>query len=234
MMFQKEKKELNYITISMVLFFIVFFQFVNVNASKNNSIETFSTESKPYGLTLEEWAAKWWQWAYSQPKGNNPLVDDKTGKLCKTGQDNENVWYLAGTLVNNSNVERFCTIPLGKAILFSVLVAECSILKSNWWSNLVGNSMEDLWKICDAQIVKLDTKVNNQPVKPVYVKSSKMFELVFPPNNIKNVEPMKTQAVNKGYWLMLNPLTEGEHNITSFAVDSHGFISNITYHLMVK
>lgn len=234
MMFQKTKKELNHIPISMVLFFIVFFQFVNVNASNNNSIDTFSTESKPYGLTLEEWAGKWWQWAYSQTKGNNPLVDDMTGKLCKTGQDNEKVWYLAGTLVNNSKVERFCTIPLGKAILFPVLVAECSVLKSNWWSNLVGNNIEDLWKICDARIVKLNTKVDNQSVKPVYVKSSKTFELVFPPNNIKNVEPMKTQAVNKGYWLMLNPLPAGEHNITSFASDSHGFISNIIYHLMVK
>ncbi len=33
---------------------------------------------------------------------------------------------------------------------------------------------------------------------------------------------------------MLNPLPEGIHNITSFAVDSHGFISNVTYYLMVK
>lgn len=217
-----------------MVLFIVFFQLINVNASKDIPSDIFSTESKPYGLTLEEWAAKWWQWAYSQPKGSNPLVDDKTGELCNTRQDNEKVWYLAGSLVNNSKVERFCTIPVGKAILFPVLVAECSILKSNWWSNLFGNSMEDLWKICDAQIVKLDTKVDNQSVKPVYVKSSKLFELLFPPNNVKDVEPMMTQAVNKGYWLMLNSLTEGKHNITSFAVDSHGFISNITYHLMVK
>ena len=61
----------------MVLFFIVFFQIDSVNASKNIPLDIFSTASEPYGLTLEEWTAKWWQWAYSQPKGNNPLVDDK-------------------------------------------------------------------------------------------------------------------------------------------------------------
>ena len=77
-----------------MVLFIVFFQLINVNASKDIPSDIFSTESKPYGLTLEEWAAKWWQWAYSQPKGNNPLVDDKAGELCKTGQDTENVWYI--------------------------------------------------------------------------------------------------------------------------------------------
>ena len=94
--------------------------------------------------------------------------------------------------------------------------------------------MENLWKICDAQLIKSNTKIDNQLVKPVYVKSSKMFDLVFPHNNVKNVESMKTQAVTKGYWLMIKPLSVGEHNITSFAIDSHGFISNISYHLMVK
>ena len=86
-------KNLNLICLSIVFpVFLFLMQFVN--ASTNVSSYIFSLESKPYGLTLEEWATKWWQWAYSQPKGNNPLVDDIGGNLCKTGQDNEKVWYL--------------------------------------------------------------------------------------------------------------------------------------------
>jgi hypothetical protein len=226
-------KNLNLKCLSIVFpVFLFLMQFVN--ASTNVSSYIFSLESKPYGLTLEEWATKWWQWAYSQPKGSNPLVDDIGGNLCKTGQDNEKVWYLAGSLVNNSGIKRSCNVPLEKAILFPVIVAECSISNSNWWNNLFVNSMDKLWKVCNAQIVNLNTKLDNHSVNPIYVKSSKMFELIFPHDNVKNAEAGKTQSVNKGYWLMIKPLPKGIHNITSFAVDSHNFRSNVTYYLTVK
>jgi hypothetical protein len=66
-------KNLNLICLS-VVFPVFLFLMRFVNASTNVSSYIFSLESKPYGLTLEEWATKWWQWAYSQPKGSNPLV----------------------------------------------------------------------------------------------------------------------------------------------------------------
>jgi len=61
-----------------------------------------------------------------------------------------------------------------------------------------------------------------------------LFKLVLPPNNVKNVEPGEKEGVNKGYWLMIEPPPIGRHNITSFAVDSHNFRSNVTYYLTVK
>jgi len=135
---------------------------------------------------------------------------------------------------NNSEVVRSCTVPLGKAILFPVSVAECSASKSNWWNNLFSNITEKLWNVCDAKMVKLNTTFDGQTVKPVFVKSSKLFKLVLPPNNVKNVEPGEKEGVNKGYWLMIEPPTIGRHNITSLAVDSHNFRLNVTYYLTVK
>lgn len=223
-----------------VLCFAIIFCFIlplDVNAlniTLGNTLDFFQEESKPYGLSLEDWASKWWQWVYSQPKGNNPVVDDHRGNLCKIGQDNENVWYLAGSFVNNSNVIRSCTVPLGKAILFPISVAECSVSKSNWWNNLFSNVTEKLWKTCDAKMVKMNSIVDGQIANPLYIKSSEVFNLVFPQNNVKNVEPGEKEAVNKGYWLMIRPLPLGMHNITSYAVDSHNFRSNITYYLIVK
>jgi hypothetical protein len=225
------KNEIYQLISCMVLF--SFILPINVNAL-NFTSDFFPADSKPYGLTFEEWASKWWQWAYGQPKGSNPLVDDNRGNLCKNGQDSEKVWYLAGTLVNNSEVVRSCTVPLGKAILFPVSVAECSASKSNWWNNLFSNITEKLWKVCDAKIVKLNTTVDGQTVKPVFVKSSKMFKLVLPPNNVKNIESGEKEGVNKGYWLMIEPPPIGRHNITSIAVDSHNFRSHVTYYLTVK
>ena len=227
---------ISYMVLFAFILSIVLFAFilpVNVNAS-NITPDFFPVESKPYGLTFEDWASKWWQWAYSQPKGSNPLVDDNRGNLCKNGQNSEEVWYLAGTLVNNSEIVRSCTVPLGKAILFPVSVAECSASKSNWWDNLFSNITEKLWNVCDAKMVKMNTTFDGQTVEPVFVKSSKLFKLVLPPNNVKNIEPGEKEGVNKGYGLMIEPPPIGRHNITSLAVDSHNFRSNVTYYLTVK
>jgi len=73
-------------------------------------------------LTYGEWTARWWQWGYSVPKNSNPAYDN-TGKNCAQGQKGP-VWFLAGTY--GHPVDRVCTIPAGKAILFPILNSECS------------------------------------------------------------------------------------------------------------
>jgi hypothetical protein len=87
---------------------------INNSGNSNIKIETFQADSKPYGLTYGEWTARWWQWAYSIPKDVNPAYDD-TGRYCTQGQSGP-VWFLTGTY--GHPVDRYCTIPFGKAILF--------------------------------------------------------------------------------------------------------------------
>ena len=89
-------------------------QVTNNNTLRNNiAIEVIQPDSKPYGLTYEDWTARWWQWAYSIPKDVNPAYDD-TGKFCMEGQGGP-VWFFAGTYKHP--VDRYCTIPSGRAIL---------------------------------------------------------------------------------------------------------------------
>ena len=83
--------------------------------SSGNEVELFTTNSTPYGLTSEEWTARWWQWAYSIPRDVHPAYDD-SGKYCAEGQSGP-VWFLAGTYEHPA--ERYCTIPSGR--LFSFL-----------------------------------------------------------------------------------------------------------------
>ena len=59
---------------------------------------------------------------YSIPKDTNPAYDD-TGKYCAEGQYGP-VWFLTGAY--GHSVDRYCTIPAGKAILFTILNSECS------------------------------------------------------------------------------------------------------------
>ena len=92
----------------------------------------FPIESKPYGFSYSEWTAKWWQWALSIPKGHNPLID--SGEHCAEGQSGP-VSFLAGTTTNIHWAERSCIIPMGKAILFPIIVSQFSFHEVSSYQN---------------------------------------------------------------------------------------------------
>ena len=84
------------------------------NGINTNETRVFATDSKPYGLTYGEWTAKWWQWAYSVSKNDNPSYDD-SGRYCSEGQ-NGPVWFLTGSYKHQ--VDRYCNIPAGKSSVY--------------------------------------------------------------------------------------------------------------------
>ena len=57
--------------------------------------------SNPYGKSYGEWAAAWWQWAYSIPAAQNPITDT-TGEFSDVGQSGP-VFFLAGNYGGRSN-----------------------------------------------------------------------------------------------------------------------------------
>jgi hypothetical protein len=72
-----------------------------------------------------ELAADWWKWALSKPAAENPLIGgdpDYSEDQCD-GQSATDMpgkkWFLAGTL-DGSQVERTCTVPVGKQLFFPV------------------------------------------------------------------------------------------------------------------
>src|SRR5687767_2637946 len=82
----------------------------------------FSPDSKPYGMTYQEWTAKWWQWFISIPADKNP-INDPTGERCAEGQSGP-VWFLVGS--GGGRAERECTVPAGKAIMIPSINVECA------------------------------------------------------------------------------------------------------------
>ncbi len=98
---------------------------MNINKIKEiNHPEVFQINSKPYGQPYVKWTEKWWQWAFSISKNQNPIID-KTGKKCHIGQEGP-VWYLAGTTGNTYHAERSCVIPRTRSILFPIIVSQFS------------------------------------------------------------------------------------------------------------
>ncbi len=73
-------------------------------------------QSTPFGQSYGEWAADWWTWlieAGGVPNG------DETGEYCAVGQSGK-VWFLAGEWGDEYAYQRECEVPAGKALFFPV------------------------------------------------------------------------------------------------------------------
>lgn len=200
----------------------------------------FSINSKPYGLTYGEWSAKWWQWAISIPIDESPMLDG-TGEKCTKSQTNPNVFFLFGA--GGGQVERTCTVPAGKAIMIPILAVECSYAE---FPQL--KTEADLHKCAkDDQDTVLNVDltvdgVNFKDLKEKYRTHSNLFNVTFPENNIFGVEPPTTsQAVSDGFFILLEPLKVGNHEIHfkgvqgSYTVTSpQHYADDVKYNLIVK
>jgi hypothetical protein len=85
----------------------------------------FPPGSKPYGLSYNQWGARWLQWALAIPVHVDPNNPDAgflnpyfvyTDANCAIGQSGP-VWFLGngGTM---GATPRTCTVPAGKALMF--------------------------------------------------------------------------------------------------------------------
>src|ERR687890_718622 len=83
----------------------------NIARGDNINPGIYSTNSAPYGISYQQWIAKYWQWDYSVPKDQHPL-DDYTPEKCANVQQGP-VWFLSESL--SGTQERTCTIPAGKS-----------------------------------------------------------------------------------------------------------------------
>jgi hypothetical protein len=145
-------------------------------------------------------------------------------------------FFLAGTLGGDA-VERTCTIPKGKAIFFPVYNAFQSfgpeppsgppatvqeaikIVKDNV------NQATNLKATVDGVNIKVDSKLRSL---------TRIFEFTLPADNIFGVSDLGPyQAISDGYWVGLNPLKPGNHEIT-FSANHPGGNIDVTYHIKVK
>jgi hypothetical protein len=180
------------------------------NGAAPTYTSVFSTDSKPYNLTYGEWTARWWQWAYAIPKNINPSYDD-TGKYCSVGQSGP-VWFLTSTYKHAVN--RYCNVPAGKAILFTILNSECSYaefpnLKTEQQLRQCAKEMQD-------SVVHVQASVDGIGIRDLYKYrvQSPLFNFTLPKDNILGLPAFtNTQSVSDGNWVFLEPLSIGKHVI---------------------
>jgi hypothetical protein len=205
-------------------------------------------QSHAFGNSYSEWSVAFWQWLYSLPVDSHPLFDTAD---CSEGQSGK-VWFLGGTFTFVSPnpdavvgvADRDCSVPSGKALFFPIVNAECNPFEDpeateealRVCANFLGDHIQDLEVTIDGRhLGKLGR----------YRVESPLFTFgPVPENNVLGADAGTTfDSVGDGYYIMLAPLSRGEHRIhfegaAVFTQDPDGFDFlfglDITYDITVE
>lgn len=209
-------------------------------ASASSGFDVYPSDSSPNGTEYGEWTGRWWDWFIGMPDDVDHPLNDRTGEQCNRNQEYlPSVWFgIGGSTVP---VERSCNIPEGAEILIPIIINECSTAED---PTLI---TEDQLRACAEDNANFFTNmavtIDGVPLQNIdeYYIVSPMFNTTFPEvNPMFTAHPGSTNAVSAGYWLFLNPLSPGEHelHIQGASVDptvfsTRNFAQDFTYHLTI-
>jgi hypothetical protein len=203
----------------------------------NSNPGVLPPQSSPYGKTYGEWATEWWKWAFSISVPDNPLFDE-TGAKVAQGQSGH-VWFLAGVINVSGTAERHVTVPPGKALFFPIANTECSTVEGN------GTTEAELRACANAgadSVISMSAEIDGRAVQKLggYRHESPLFTFgPLPDNNVLQFFGVDAPAgttspsVDAGYYLMLAPLSAGQHTLHFTASFSSGFTLDITYFITI-
>jgi hypothetical protein len=165
------------------------------------------------GFTYGEWAAMWWQAAYSIPvvDGDHPLISG--GAF----QGPKGVVFLAGAFAGDEPAVIEITIPAGTPLFFPVINVECSVFEPDPFH---GDNEDELRDCANHHIDNTSGRfavIDGKPVRNLdaYRTESPLF--IWGPlpedNTFGAPEGTMSPAVDAGVYLLLAPLSVGEHVI---------------------
>lgn len=197
----------------------------------------FMPQSAPFGKSLSEWTAEWWQLMLSLPTSVNPLADE-SGASCMVGQRGA-VWFLAGNFGGTAAPStRTCSIPENKAIFFPVL----NVIDLNTTTQTAGELRAETAPCLDAA-TQLTVEVDGQSLSRLFDKNrvrSVVFEVALPADNLFGLGAgTYSPAIDDGYYVMLKPLAVGAHTVHIVGASAgcplipFPFSTEVTYHLDV-
>lgn len=196
-----------------MLYLVIFFAFIFLGvgtfpASGSSNSSTFLKGSAPYGMSYEDWMAKWWQWNIQIPKDQHPETLGSDLKVCPVGEAG-NVSFLTHSL--QGQTEYSCTVPAKHAIMVPILTGECT--------------SDEAQSSVLAEMMKCATEGNKYSTFDVTVDGvrltgldqndarSGIFKITVPDDNFADLRPGEWDAVTGGYFAFLQPLPVGNHSL---------------------
>jgi hypothetical protein len=199
---------------------------------------------------------KFWEWVLAIPFSQNPILDSN-GADCAINQSGP-VWFLAGAggSLYGQPVIRHCTIPEDVKIFFPVVNTEndypCPdpnfqpaphqslqdflINGNSIAGSLYFSGPRQFFDSVDTVKASVDgTELQN--VRD-YRATSSLFQFtgdlsLSGPQFDPCITGSKQQAISDGYWLMLSPLSPGQHTVHFFAAIGGVTLQDVTYYLTV-
>lgn len=199
----------------------------------------YAPDEKPFGMSLAEWEAAWYQWFVSIPVASGPTAGSK-GKFAGVGQRMP-VWFLPAFSADKTVSQ---IVPAGYA-LFVPVTGELA-------EDVVGSVKLDFTQNKARQIAKdLDQlPVPNADIDGVavpdlarYRVQTPVFSFILPEGNVLGRTDVPSggvlheEAIAEGYHFLMPPLPVGKHVIhtqaTVFTGRNTTGTVNVTYQLTV-
>jgi hypothetical protein len=182
------------------------------------SAAVFAPQSRPYGLSYSQWAARWSQWAFGTPTPQNALADPANCDVAQRGP----AFMLPAA--SSPGVVASCSVPSGEALLLPPagnLYTPGDGL--NTYSQLLAAA-----KAATDGLTKVSASLDGAPLPTQPFRTASPFVLFLPSDNILGVSAGPTRAAIDGYFLMLKPLCAGTHIIRAADTFPDGTSADIT------
>jgi len=207
------------------------------------------------GMSYGDWSAAYWQWAYSIPFEENPLLD-LSGAQCAVGQSRSGeptpVFFLASVHENAlpgspafNQVTRNCTVPAESYLLVPLISFACVDTPDE--PDLIPPDEAELracvsWAGNQIAVDSLHLRVDGKPVQGArrlgkFRAQSPAFGFTLPEDSLL-VYSGRFTGLSDGYWVMLEPLPPGVHTVhfggSLIFDDGLSFGQDVTYTLTVE
>jgi hypothetical protein len=195
----------------------------------------YSTDSSPHGITYQKWTGEFWRWLLSLSASEHPR-ENYTPEKCANGQDGD-VWFLEAPL--SGEEERTCTIPAGKSILAAVLQGMCNT------SDPALQNDEDIRKCATEgnDYGVISGSLDGVEIKNLdqYRTDSGFYDMTHVADNLYQLpEGGPYRAYTNGYFVFLEPLPPGEHDlhltvsVANPINPQYNYAAEWTYHLIIS
>ncbi len=188
-------------------------QVVTVAAEQNHSPNIAPPESSAYSKNYSQWAEEWYQWVFSL-WGTEDLFGPGD---CVTKHQNQKVFFLTGKL-GGAPVTRACTVPIGTPLFFPVLntlyIEDPAVYDPAMNPPYVPATwVKLLKKALSSGNVALNVQIDGVRIKNLqdYMVITRPKDRI--PVNIPGFGISGWEGVQGGFYLLLHPLSKGQHTI---------------------
>ena len=249
--------QINLVTCSLLLsIFIAFTGISNVYA-----VELFSKDEKPFGISYDDWVAKFWNWWIGTS------IDQASPKPDGCLMNKSDSMVMLMETADTSSAQQKCVISSTQGIMIPLWIGWCSTGDEGHERDSDEQLTKCAREVANLGNIRSDVNVDGIPVAKLDVRMSlisgkldykinslnnvtelyqnKGFTLTIPTNTHKaDVKPGTFHSGAHGWWVFLRPLSTGKHIIyynvrvtptgplTSPGTNPH--FADITYKLEVE